>query len=197
MKEVYELFEAIRLHLTTNYDFHKYNGKLRKKVQTPQIYLNKLAKIANTKNKLIYFFLWNQILYHDQNGKYSAFIGDFLNDESEKNYKKFLSFLRNFDYNVSSELSSIFEMNGNIFGDGNKIVFLYYSNKLNFVTLMCLYKFTNYKNEWAMIKDPLMMSLMKKLEKTESFFKIDKEKFLNIFTKILVPNINNTSLCNI
>jgi len=181
--EVQEIFEGIRLHLTSNYDFKKYNGKIKRK-NFPKIYLGRLMKEIQTRNQMIFYFLWNQIEFEKRDGRYSAFIGDFLSDECMKNYKRFVGLAKNFDYHIESEFGRFLTFHKlSDLKDSNVILEQYYTDKFNFLTLMCIYKFTKIKDYWETDKRPLMGELLRKLENAEIFFNFPKQRFVEAFTK--------------
>ena len=116
--DAYKIYLAIRNHFKTDYDYFKYNGKLK---ITQESFLKRrdkffFAKLQRKyKNKeLVYFFVANFI--NDEN----MWSGSLVGSESEKVYLEWLKYAESMKYNFKIEcekLQSELEMKDQKFDD--------------------------------------------------------------------------------
>lgn len=186
MKErVQELFESIRLHLNSkSYDFHKYNGKLRKinKIHPSTDFL--LNKIKD-ESHMIYFFVANQIQYYLENGRYCSFLPEIANDNGISIYERFIKSLKNVESNLYVDIETLrakneFKKMCNI----DDVIVMFYSKKISLFTILHFYKFSKLSEIWKTSKNPLSIDFLNFLGKIESFLKFKKEIFSKTLKKL-------------
>jgi hypothetical protein len=182
-----ELFEAVRLHLSSNYDFFKYNGKLGKrmpkKITHAASYI--VTKIAD-EDHLIYYLIANQIHYYFEHGRFCSFFPDIVNDTGLENYKKFLNSLKSLEVNLYSEFETL-KAKDEIkrLADINDVVTMFYQKQLSLFTILHLLKFAHLlRKKWKSTDDPLANDFINFLERIEPFLKFREEIFSNIIRSV-------------
>src|SRR6056297_86975 len=110
--DIYVYYLAMKRHFTSNYDFFKYNGKIKANVQSfenrkDKFFFYKLSKRSEAKELI----LANMIVDP------SIWIGDMLEDKAHQNYIAWAKRIQALTYNFKRELN---ELNDNF--DSNIVV---------------------------------------------------------------------------
>lgn len=184
IERVQSIFNAMNLHFRSqNYDFFKYNGKVRKvKHPSPQIKFLFSKKIVDEK-QIILYILANQIRYYLEKSKFCGYFPEIINEKGIKIYEKFLNELKVSDALLYSDLESLhgreeFKKLKNI----NEVLRMLFNNKIHLFTLIQFYKFTSIKKYWCH-DDPLSSEYIMFLDRISGFFKFKKNKFSETVTK--------------
>jgi hypothetical protein len=98
----YKTYLAIKQHFTTDYNFHKYNGKVRASEESfykrrDRFFFKKLEK-KYSKEELIMYFVSNFTK------STSKWIGNLLSQDSEKNYLEYKKNKESLSYSFKNEL---------------------------------------------------------------------------------------------
>ena len=102
--DAYQLYIALKLHFTSDYDFIKYNGKV--KSATFDSYLKRkdkyhFAKVGKKyKSELKDFFISNFI--HED-----VWVGDMLGKECESNYKHYKKYIQSLSYSFERDCENL------------------------------------------------------------------------------------------
>jgi len=104
--DAYKTYLALKQHFTSDYDYFKYNGKVRANVDSflkrrDKFFFRKLSK-KYTKDELVNFFVSNFIVSDN-------WIGNLISQESEDNYVHFKKRMESLGYSVRNELHFLFD----------------------------------------------------------------------------------------
>jgi len=185
--DCYNEYLALKNHFTKpEYDYLKYNGKLRTKVDTfykrkDRIFFEKLAKHEDVHNFLISNFVNNS----------RAWVRDLAySPQAEKLYQEWKKRNQSLSYifkNQVSEMITPFD-NNFIHIDGEHPPFLrnYLRNEVCIETFCIMLELTNSKKYWdkKMAYDPIWDEISLRVKKYTPFIKYDKEKFKQIVIDI-------------
>ena len=99
--DAYKTYLALKRHFTSDYDYFKYNGKVRAGVESflkrnDKFFFRKLAKKYDDK-ELVDFFVSNFIVSDN-------WIGNLISQESEDNYVRFKKRRESLSYHFDNEL---------------------------------------------------------------------------------------------
>ena len=104
--DAYKTYLALKQHFTSDYDYFKYNGKVRANVDSflkrrDKFFFRKLSK-KYTKDELVNFFVSNFVISDN-------WIGNLISQESEDNYVQFKKRMESLGYTVRNELHFLFD----------------------------------------------------------------------------------------
>ena len=182
--ECYKEYLALKNHFSSpNYDYFRYNGKLKVNSTSfdqrkDKLFFQKLAKHPDVHN-----FLVANLSKNDK-----AWIKELAySDDAERVYKDWLKRNQSLTYVVKNDLSQLDSP-----FDGNFIVSkmqshprllqLYLGGHVTLETVCILLDITKAKKHWdsKMEFDPIYDEVRKKIEKYTPFIKYDKEKMKKI-----------------
>lgn len=188
--EAYCLYNALKAHFTTSYDYIKYGGKMnlsydKFKNRNDKYFYEKLSKIPDTKNYLIASFLYLDKIY----------IKDILEKGSEP-YLKWKKYNSAFGYNFKQELKYLdpsFPKNFEIIDNQLPLLLnLLLSNKISYETAIIILQLIKQENVWKeKLRDNIIWEhdLKNKIFKYQSFlnnkYNIEGRKILVDFYKNL------------
>jgi hypothetical protein len=174
--EVYCLYSALKQHFTSDYDFFKYNGKVRHSIKSFEkrkdkwFFIKIARKIQDPKAYLIANFLDDK-----------KWIGEF----SEDSYVNWLKRQQSMTYMYETDLGCLYDnFNENFALDENQhphVLKLFLSGKIFLESLMILLDLTNsWRYYDVKLKDDILwVPISLKLQKYSPFFwqNYDKGKF--------------------
>jgi len=185
--ECYNEYLALKNHFTKpGYDYQKYNGKLRTKVDTFQkrkdrIFFEKLAKHEDVHNFLVANLAENP----------KAWIRDLAySQKAEEVYQKWRKRNQSLGYIFKNEVGRMMTpFNDNfIHTDGEHPHFLrnYLSGRVSMETFCIMLELTNSKKYWdkKMAYDPIWDEISMRVDKYTPFIRYDKDKFRKIVVDI-------------
>lgn len=188
--DIYVYYLALKRHFTSNYDFHKYNGKVKANVMSfenrkDKFFFYKLSKKPDAKNLI----LANMIVDP------SIWIGDMLEDKAEQNHlewlKRIQSLTRTFQLDLN-EFNDDFDSNIIVEGGQHpRILQLYNQRRICLETLVILNGLTKCFRYWSKnISDTIVFPSINKLVNDYSpFLEYDKDKM----RRIVVDKFKQTS----
>ncbi len=184
----YKTYLAIKQHFTSNYDYQKYNGKVRATEESflkrrDKFFFKKLEK-KYSKQELEMYFVSNFI------NNSNKWIGNLLSQDSEKVFLDYKKNQQSLSYTFKSQMeflrdtklkNKIFEVK-----DGHPILFKYYlQGKITLQTLLILNDEINFIPYWtSKMNDIVWENEFKKISKYRSFFEYDKMLFKNIIKEV-------------
>lgn len=181
--EAYKEYVALKNHFAKDdYDYFKYNGKMRLKVDTfekrkDKLFFQKLAKQPDVHNFLVANFSKNEKIW----------IRDLAYSEvAEKTYKDWLKKQQSLGYVLKSELNCLTEnFNENFIIESNEHPLLlkkYLSGEVSLETLCLLLEFSGAMKHWdsKMQYDLVWNQIRTKIIKYSPFIKCDKQKIKKI-----------------
>jgi len=181
--ECYKEYLALKNHFTKpNYDYFRYNGKLKVNSDSfnnrkDKLFFQKLAKHPDVHNFLIANLSDNE-KYWIRELAYS--------EEAENRYKQWLKRQQSLTYVFKQQLGKLdSDFNQNFIVKDNEhplLLKLFLGNDIDLETLCILLDLTGAKNHWdsKMKYDMIYDSVKLKIEKYTPFIKYDKEKMKKI-----------------
>ena len=183
------LYRAIKLHFNTDYDFIKYNGKVRYPVSSfninKQRYVyDKLAK-KYSDEELKQFYLANFV------NNESIWIQDLLCNEAQDVYTQFIKRKQALSYTFENDLLNIFDFNDHkkLFKCDSKefpvLLTKLMRNEICIETVIIMNKFLKFVYKWdkSITDDICWPNIRNKLIKYEPFLEYDKDKFKTSLVK--------------
>lgn len=121
--EVFKTYLAVKNHFTSNYDYHKYGGRVSAKLESftkrkDRYFFHKLSKKYNERDILDYFVSNFAVDSH-------KWIGSVINNEGAENYAKYRKYKDNFDCHFRNDCVAIRDELNNksiSFNDGFDVV---------------------------------------------------------------------------
>jgi hypothetical protein len=181
--ECYKEYLALKNHFSKQeYDYFKYNGKLKVNLNTfnsrkDKLFFQKLAKHPDVHSFLVANLSRNE----------KAWIKDLAySEDAEKTYKDWLKRNQSLTYVLKNELQYLvpdFDLNFTSHSsDHPSLLKLYLGGYVSLETLCILLDLTKAKKHWdsKMEYDPIYQEIKMKIEKYTPFIKYDKEKVKNI-----------------
>lgn len=181
--DCYKEYLALKNHFTKpDYDYFKYNGKIRSNVDSfekraDKFFFQKLAKHPDVHNFLVANFSENE----------KAWIRTLAyNESAEQVYKNWLKRQQSLSYLFKQELSNLdTNFNSNFACKENEHPLLlrkFLGNEVSLETLCLLLEFTGAKKHWdsKMQYDLVYDTIKTKIEKYSPFIKCDKDKLRKV-----------------
>jgi hypothetical protein len=117
--DAYKTYLALKRHFSSDYDYFKYNGKVRANVESflkrkDKFFFRKLAKKYDNE-ELVKFFVSNFVISDN-------WIGNLVSQESEENYVQFKKRMESLSYHFRNELYFLFDYCRNRDLDFNKLL---------------------------------------------------------------------------
>lgn len=184
--QVYELFNALKAHFTTDYDYFKYKGKVNVSPQTlehrkDKYFFSKLAQKNDPKGYIIANLIDNP----------NKWIGSFFYDEGQECYKKWQKRIESLTYTIQEEckvLDKDFDKNVVILGHEHpQLLHRYLRGEISLETLIILNEFCHFIGYWnkKLKDDPIWEETFFKLKKYRPFLpKYDKEKIKQVILRV-------------
>lgn len=188
--EVYQKYLALKSHFTRDsYDFHKYGGKVNASVKSfesrrDRFYFDKLAKLRDPTS----FILANVIHNKD------IWVGDLLNEQSERRYKEWLKRNQSLAYNFRCEVGQLepnFDDNFTVEpGTHPRLLKSFLGGRVSLETLIILVHLTKCFGKWdkALRDDPIWQDVAKKIVKYYPFMRYDPKKYREIVLDVFSGN---------
>lgn len=194
--DAYKTYLALKQHFTSSYDYFKYNGKVKAKIESflkrkDKFFFRKLQK-KYSKDELVEFFVSNFIINGDN------WIGSLVSQESEDNYATWRKNKESISYNYSNELSLLYDycLSNDIscnqlvlVEDGNHPILLrlLLQNKISLETVIILDDILRFTRYWDAKLDDIIWDEKKKLiQNYKSFVQYDFEKCKKLTKEILL-----------
>lgn len=185
--EAFCLYNALKLHFTTKYDFVKYSGKTSVSKDSFMLRKDKFSfyKISRKYNReeMFGFFVANLL------EKPTLWAGDLLSEDAESIHKVWLKTQQSLSYifeqNLSymlEEIESPEELLKVVDGQYPILYNMHLMNKVSLETLMILNDIMNFMPMWSKkIEDDIIFpDFVKRCEKYKPFLNYDKVKFKNM-----------------
>ena len=187
--DIYVYYLALKRHFTSNYDFFKYNGKVKANAMSfenrkDKFFFYKLSKKKEAKDIILANMLANP----------NAWAGELLDDKAESIYKEWIKRKQSLTYQFKSDIINLDDdFNDNfVVHDGQhpRLLKLYMMNDISLETLVIICDITNCIGHWEKnISDTIVFPDINKLvRKYRPFLDYDKPKM----RKILLDKYNET-----
>lgn len=194
--DAYKTYLALRQHFTSNYDYFKYNGKVRAKTESflkrnDKFFFRKLQK-KYTKKELVEFFVSNFIVSGNN------WIGNLISKESEDNYALWRKNIESITYTFHSDLRwlsdycSSNDIQANhliVVKDKNHPILLklFLQNKIKIESLIILDRILGFVKYWDARLDDIVWDDKKRLlNNYRSFVHFDIDKCKQLVKETLI-----------
>ena len=179
--EAYVYFQAIKRHFTSNYDFFKYNGKVKANAQSfetrkDKFFFYRLSKLPEAKELILANMIKDPKIW----------VGELLEDKAKEIYHDWKKRKESLGYIFRQDLSELNEddPNSDIItnGDHPKLLKLYMRNLIHIETLIILDDLMNIFSYWNKnIQDTIIWPDINTLCKNyKPFMEYDKLKMKKI-----------------
>lgn len=179
--EVYVAFLALKRHFTTDYDYHKFHGKVRTSPQAyeqrkDKYFFDKLARHEDPLGHLL------AACTRDDPGR--LFIGSVVQDPQYAHfYQERKRYIESLEYSFKTEIAPLLPKDFEVtLGSHPKVLNLYFEKELSPETLVILTKELNLIKHWnRTIKDTLIWpDTRDKIQKYSKFVQYDVSKIRSI-----------------
>lgn len=192
--DCYKVYLALKNHFTTEqYDFHRYSGKSRAKLESfykrkDRFWFEKVARNKND-NEIIDFFVSNFMSVTDPQ---TLWIGDIIK-EGETNYTKWKKKVQSLSYMFKEEVEPLFSNNNfnSVFViENNKHPILlkeHLNDRISIETMIILDKILGYKKDFdKKMNDPIWEIVSFKIKKYNPFLNIDIFSYKRILKEVVL-----------
>lgn len=177
---LYQYYLAMRQHFSSNYDYFKYNGKVSASVASfnkrrDRFHFYKLSKRKDAKG----------LIFANVLKDHTKWIGDMLDEESEKIYKDWRKRQESLTYVFKSDLKQLNpDFNSNFImkdGDLPPVIKLYFYEKITLETITILDMLIDYTGVWQKknVDNILVCDISKVINDYKPFLSlsVDKQKY--------------------
>lgn len=175
--DLYVYYLAIRRHFTSNYDFIKYNGKVKANVTSfdnrkDKFFFYKLSKKKHSRDLIFANVIVNPTVW----------IGDLLDESAENVYNSWKKRKESLTYSFESDIKNFYDdFNSNFIveeGQHPYVLKLYMMNKISLETLTILVDLIDCMGYWEKnISDTVVFpTINKRVAKYKPFLRYDKVK---------------------
>lgn len=176
--EIYMYYLALKRHFTTDYDYFKYNGKVKASQQSFENRKDKFHFYKLSKRKDAKEFILANMIYEP-----TLWIGDLLdNEKAEEVFTEWTRRQQTLSYVFKSDLSELNDdFNSNLLvtdGQHPRLLQLYNMRRVNVETLVIIDDLVHNFSYWERkIADPIIFpSINKFVGKVRPFIRYDKSK---------------------
>lgn len=176
--EIYIYYLALKRHFTTDYDFFKYNGKVKASQQAFENRKDKFQFYKLSKRKDAKEFILANMIYEP-----TLWIGDLLdNEKAEEVFTEWIKRQQTLSYVFKNDLSELNDdFNSNLLvndGQHPRLLQLYNMRRVNVETLVIIDDLVHNFSYWERkIADPIIFpSINKFVGKVRPFIRYDKSK---------------------
>jgi len=194
--DAYKIYLAIRNHFKTDYDYFKYNGKMKISDESflkrrDRFFFAKLER-KYKKSELVYFFVANFI--KDEN----MWSGSLVGNESEKVYYEWLKYVESLKYNFTNECQKLqtlledkslsFDDLFNINNNSHPILLTkVVGGHISIETFSIMDMIISFTNRWNKHIDDFTYINVKQISvKYKPFLNVDKDVYKSIMKKVFV-----------
>lgn len=173
----YIYYLALKRHFTTDYDYFKYNGKVRATIESfekrnDKYNFYKLSKRSDNKE----FILAN--IVHDPN----VWVGNLFGEKAEKVYNDWKKIQQSLTYTFKQDINTLDDdFDSNLLThDGNhpKLLKLYLSRQIHTESLIMINEVTNVFGYWdkKLVDKIIWPDIKNRCTKYRPFLSLDKDK---------------------
>ena len=186
---MYVYYLAIKRHFTSNYDFHKYNGKINASVTSfetrkDKFFFYKLSKKTDAKNFILANLVENPNIW----------IGDMIGEKGDAVFMEWKKRQQSISYVFKSELSNLDEdFDSNLIvkdGQHPKLLRLHINRTVSKETLIIVDDLTNVFSYWSkkILDNIIFPDILNTCNKYKPFLEYDRNKMKSILVDIFATN---------
>jgi len=179
--DVYVYYLALKRHFTSEYDFFKYNGKVKANSHSfenrkDKFFFYKLSKMPNAEQLILANLLENPQIW----------VGDLIENKAHEVYQQWLKKQQSLTYVFRTDISELDQDDPDsdlmTNGDHPNLLRLYVADKISIETLIILDDVLNFFPYWEKkIRDKILWTdINKRVKKYRPFLSYDKAKMRKI-----------------
>jgi len=179
--DVYVYYLALKRHFTSEYDFFKYNGKVKANSHSfenrkDKFFFYKLSKMPNAEQLILANLLENPQIW----------VGDLIENKAHEVYQQWLKKQQSLTYVFRTDISELDQDDPDsdlmTNGDHPNLLRLYVADKISIETLVILDDVLNFFPYWEKkIRDKILWTdINKRVKKYRPFLSYDKAKMRKI-----------------
>lgn len=179
--DVYVYYLALKRHFTSEYDFFKYNGKVKANSHSfenrkDKFFFYKLSKMPNAEQLILANLLENPQIW----------VGDLIENKAHEVYQQWLKKQQSLTYVFRTDISELDQDDPDsdlmTNGDHPNLLRLYVADKISIETLIILDDVLNFFPYWEKkIRDKILWTdINKRVKKYRPFLNYDKAKMRKI-----------------
>jgi len=179
--DVYVYYLALKRHFTSEYDFFKYNGKVKANSHSfenrkDKFFFYKLSKMPNAEQLILANLLENPQIW----------VGDLIENKAHEVYQQWLKKQQSLTYVFRTDISELDQDDPDsdlmTNGDHPNLLRLYVADKISIETLVILDDVLNFFPYWEKkIRDKILWTdINKRVKKYRPFLNYDKAKMRKI-----------------
>ena len=183
--QMYVYYLAIKRHFTSNYDFHKYNGKINASVTSfetrkDKFFFYKLSKKTDAKNFILANVVENPNIW----------VGDIVGEKGDAVFMEWKKRQQSISYVFKSELSNLDEdFDSNLIvkdGQHPKLLRLHINRTISKETLIIVDDLTNVFSYWnnKLVDKIIFPDILNTCNKYKPFLEYDRNKMKSILVDI-------------
>ena len=183
--QMYVYYLAIKRHFTSNYDFHKYNGKINASVTSfetrkDKFFFYKLSKKTDAKNFILANVVENPNIW----------VGDIVGEKGDAVFMEWKKRQQSISYVFKSELSNLDEdFDSNLIvkdGQHPKLLRLHINRTVSKETLIIVDDLTNVFSYWSkkILDNIIFPDILNTCNKYKPFLEYDRNKMKSILVDI-------------
>jgi hypothetical protein len=187
--QMYVYYLAIKRHFTSNYDFHKYNGKINASVTSfetrkDKFFFYKLSKKTDAKNFILANVVENPNIW----------VGDIVGEKGDAVFMEWKKRQQSISYVFKSELSNLDEdFDSNLIvkdGQHPKLLRLHINRTVSKETLIIVDDLTNVFSYWSkkILDNIIFPDILNTCNKYKPFLEYDRNKMKSILVDIFATN---------
>lgn len=172
-----QLYIALKLHFTSNYDYFKYKGKLKQPVDfTKRNDKYSFAKLSRHRDP-------RNLLLANLSVKPTIWVGDLFTSESEQRFRKMIGRWESLPYIFKEDLKKLDNFDFTVKDHQHpQLLKLYLQKKICVETLCILNKLVLFSENWNVeLTDPVWRSMSYIIPKYEPFIEYNLDKMKGIF----------------
>ena len=134
-------FVALKLHFTSNYDYVKYSGTVRRQAinKNEKWAVSKICKKYENEDAVFSFFLSTMLDMYGRNGKIETYIGHYASPDAFDNFDKNIGWWKSLSDNFRKDVPNIFDAISIKESENHPQIFVKYLDKeANFNTLVAI-----------------------------------------------------------
>lgn len=190
----YQRYQALKLHFTSDYDFIKYSGKIRKISEAAFLKRKDQYIFRKIERKYVNDDLTNFFVANFVSSAGVRWVGDMSGLESEKVYVAWLKRTETFSYQLKEELNKILDEVDDpkamlkTTGEHPQLIKLYMGNKVSAETVIAFDIAFNVLDAWnKVISDTIIWpEVYRQLKKYRPFVKVDPDNIKKIMRQVFL-----------
>lgn len=191
--EVLDLYTALKLHFTSDYDFFKYNGKVKKRKGTYEDRSDR-GHLFRLSRKYRPIEIQGVIIANLLKNPVATWPGSLVSDEAHQIYIEWLAQMQSLSYHFKSDIQKIKDAGyslADLFvvsdGDHPALLKLYLGKKISLETIVIILQIMQMQSYWDVLISERVIwpDVSRTIKKYSPFIQYDRKEFGNIMKNLL------------